>query len=185
MRYEQLASFCEACGKLGHEYKECGRGVYEEKELKFKNWLYAEPPPRNMGGGFNTMRGGRTSRGRGFGRGPGRGIYKSTEEDVEHELYDTGTSPKKPGDVIMAEKNDGARKRLAMEAVAKEDELADPKNQIVPVEKGVEHMSEESDENRCTSLDSKGNKKARTKTNGENQNLELLAGSLEGCRQSQ
>jgi hypothetical protein len=39
VRYEKLSFFCEACGKLGHGYKECGRGVYEENEIKFKRWL--------------------------------------------------------------------------------------------------------------------------------------------------
>lgn len=31
VRYEKLARFCKHCGKIGHEFKECGTWVYDKK----------------------------------------------------------------------------------------------------------------------------------------------------------
>ncbi|KAE8775400.1 hypothetical protein D1007_52084 [Hordeum vulgare] len=44
VRYEKLARFCKACGIIGHDHKECGNGVYAESDLKFGDYLYADPP---------------------------------------------------------------------------------------------------------------------------------------------
>jgi hypothetical protein len=182
VRYEKLAFFCEACGKLGHGFKECGRGVYEEKDLKFKKWLYADPPRTSFGGGFSGNRGGgRLGRG-GLGRGMGRGM-STYDDDESDDLKDTGTSPKKPIDTNMADVNTTARKRVNFGDADPETEEENT-GQLVVKDTDM-NTGETPDDSSTSSVDSKGNKRARTKRNGNTQNLEKLAGSLEGCRQSQ
>jgi hypothetical protein len=182
VRYEKLAFFCQACGRLGHGYKECGRGVYEEKDLKYKEWLYADNLPRtNNGNAFNRNRGGgRMGRG-GLGRG-GRGNPQEVEEDDTDELKDTGTSPIKTRDIVMRDQSLNGRKRLNFD---KDNEAAVINGQLVVANPTYVVMPEETDENNSSSVDSKGNKRAK-KDRAENNNKSgNLAGSLEGCRQSQ
>lgn len=54
-KYERLPTFCFACGKIGHQLKECeecleddedGYEGVEEKELPFEPWLRASPLPK-------------------------------------------------------------------------------------------------------------------------------------------
>jgi hypothetical protein len=181
VRYEKLAFFCEACGKLGHGFKECGRGVYEEKDLKFKRWLYADPPRTGFGGGFSGNRGGGGLGRGGLGRGRGRSMPTYDDEEGD-ELKDTGTSPIKPMDTNTLDATTNARKRINFGGNDPEEE-AEQTGQLVV--KDVDMTTGESaDESSTSSVDSKGNKRAK-KGNGNKQNLEKLAGSLEECRQSQ
>ncbi|KAK1644040.1 hypothetical protein QYE76_061845 [Lolium multiflorum] len=142
VKYEKLGLICYACGLIGHDHKECGIGVYEEKELKYGEWIYVNPPssrqrgPSGLRGGLRGGRaghgdsiGGRTvgmdafGRGRGGGIvGGGRGSYVDwrvhperdtrSKDKGDKDLMDTATSPAKPGDIVMSEAEKSAKKRL-------------------------------------------------------------------------
>ncbi|KAM0883230.1 hypothetical protein ACQ4PT_031785 [Festuca glaucescens] len=183
VRYEKLAFFCEACGILGHGYKECGRGVYEEKELKFKKWLYADMPPRNnFRGGFSGSRGGGRMGKGGFGRGTGRGVSMDADEEEVEELKDTGTSPRKPVDTTMTDGNPNARKRVDFDEKEPAKEVNNGQIVVLNNTDIVMNTGEETYENSTSSVDSKGNKRAKKGDERNKQNLETLAGSLKGCR---
>jgi hypothetical protein len=151
VKYEKLGILCFACGLIGHTYKECGEGVYEEKDLKYGDWIHVFPgrgrgsiPIRGSGaipgrGGFRgepydnsfgLHRGAGTGRGRGApgGFGQGRGQYADWRAHPErntgrHEsdLEDTASSPIKSTDVHMSEAEKKAKKRLAFETNAEEN----------------------------------------------------------------
>jgi hypothetical protein len=141
-KYEKLGLICYASGLIGHDYKECGIGVYEEKELKYGEWIYVNPPSsrqRGSSGLRGGLRGGRVGpvgstggrtvgmeafrRGHGGGFvGGGRGSYvdwrvhpernTKSNDKGDKELMDTATRPTKPDDVIMSEAEKSAKKRL-------------------------------------------------------------------------
>jgi hypothetical protein len=127
VKYEKLGLLCYACGLIGRDYKECGEGVFEEKDLKFGEWIYVTPPSSRSrgsvvlrGGGL----GGRGGLGRGetmSGRGHGRGGYVDWREhperknSVDKDLEETAASPIKKGDVVMAEADGATKRRLAFE----------------------------------------------------------------------
>jgi hypothetical protein len=128
VKYVKIGILCFACGQLGHEYKECGTGVFEQKQLKWGDWIHASPfgrghtapnrvelrgpPPggRGRGGGMSDT----------FGRGVGNYVdWRDHPElrrpTVDGDLRDTATSPVKTGDVVMTEAEKAARKHLAFE----------------------------------------------------------------------
>jgi hypothetical protein len=137
VKYEKLGQVCYACGLIGHDSKECGLGIYEEKNLKYGDWIYANPAGRGRGlgnrGGGRGSNGGRmgfndgVGRGRGgFGEGLGGGhaAYVDWREHPEKkgnmaaedkDLADTATSPIKTKDIIMSEVDKNAKRRLAFE----------------------------------------------------------------------
>jgi hypothetical protein len=182
LRYEKLAGFCSVCGLLGHEFKECGHGVYEEKDHKFREWLYADPPRPSGRGDYGAVRGGRGNRGRGSGRSRDSVFYRGNgrSEEESEELKDTGTSPNKVADMVLDKVGEiGVRKRLNMDG----QDLG--KDGLLRLTDGSSLGTMEEEDSDTTSVDSQGNKRAKKTNNCELNPNEILAGSLEGCRQTQ
>jgi hypothetical protein len=139
VKYEKLGMICFTCGLIGHDYKECGAGVFDEKDLKYGEWIYVNPPSsrgRDLGGlrggfrgghgglGFGecASTGGMEGAGRGLGMvfaGRGHGTFVDWREHPERhakqpgvgdrELMDTATSPNKVADVHMSDVEKNAK----------------------------------------------------------------------------
>ena len=116
---------CFACGLVGHIYKECGTGVFDEKKLG--DWIRADDWRGRGGNSFHggLRGGGMTMQGSWkhlVQSSAGQGEYfdwrnhpeNRTKEDNE-ELKDTASSPVKPVDQHMLEMEKNAKKRLAFE----------------------------------------------------------------------
>ena len=92
VRYEKLAKFCKLCGLIGHDHKECGPGVHDEKELKFGDWIYADAPnkPRPEH---------RATRASGYEPNkvatPKMDMNASVQDPIDPEVTDTASSPVK------------------------------------------------------------------------------------------
>ncbi|KAK1614641.1 hypothetical protein QYE76_020158 [Lolium multiflorum] len=199
VKYEKLGQLCYACGLIGHEYKECGDGVYEEKDLKFGDWIYANGrgrgtyPRGSSRGGFGGARGreGGFASGRGGyaqdnGRGRGFVDWRNHPEkkgtvnmsQVDPELLDTASSPVKQGDEVMTEAEKLAKRRLNFG-----DERGKKGLEIVPSNMLIDGTGDLPDQEKESSSDSKRQKK----TDGapiSNQN-EGSAASLEDDRRAQ
>ncbi|KAE8772657.1 protein transport protein sec24 [Hordeum vulgare] len=110
VRYEKLARFCKACGIIGHDHKECGNGVYVESDLKFGDYLYADPSGK-FKSDWEPSR-------------PDKPVPVSpaakvpTDKGVaaiDRELKDTASSPVKKDTSLAMEVDKSARKRLLVE----------------------------------------------------------------------
>lgn len=176
VRYEKLARFCKHCGKIGHEHKECGLGVYTAKELKFGDWLYADLPNMN----------------RAEIRGGGRGFAPPPAASVDEDLTDTATCPSKNLAAVLVpagqgidnhvnmsmDEDKGVRKRLLLGGVQVKCQ-GEAKEPLLAITSGVGDDIQNS-----SPTSSSDGKRARTVLNSGD-DIHNLAGSHEESRREQ
>lgn len=183
VRYEKLARFCKFCGLVGHEFKECGTGLHETKDLKFGDWLYADRINRNRverdAGSWKNTSGARGSTQEKGGRG-GAVLEQGKDglDGCDDDLKDTGSSPRKEDSVEHMELDWMSRKRLNLGDAAKvgNENLSGQAVLALTDGKGEDLK----DDSPSSSTSSK-----RAKKDNIDNDKNLSAGSLEGRRREQ
>ena len=49
VKYEKIPRFCAFCGRMGHDYLECGSGEHLEKDLQYRDWMVAPSEQWHLG----------------------------------------------------------------------------------------------------------------------------------------
>ncbi|KAI5002913.1 hypothetical protein ZWY2020_027563 [Hordeum vulgare] len=170
VRYKKLARFCKACGIIGHDHKECGNGVYEERDLKFGDYLYADPP-----GKFKTDWEPSWSD-KTVPDPPAAKVSADKGVSAIHrELKDSASSPLKKDTSLAMEVDKSARKRLLVEQDEVVVHAQDGKMLLIIDGKDTSNL-----ESPSTSSDSKRAKKDDAQSDSDN----LSAGSQVERRQA-
>ncbi|KAE8772975.1 hypothetical protein D1007_54944 [Hordeum vulgare] len=113
VRYGKLARFCSACGIIGHEHKECGNGVFAQKDLKFGYFMYADPPMR-VRSYWEHNRSGRKINN---DISTPKSVGGKGEDMDDGEIKDIASSPLKPPTSLGMDLGKSSRKRLNMDGV--------------------------------------------------------------------
>ena len=200
LKYEKFPKFCGACGQFGHMYTECGTGEHQIAKLKWGDWLRADWETwhgrRNFSGFRGSDAGGRRG-GRDSGRrGRGQTPYSdwrlhpernaATEKESE-EMKDTASSPIKPVDSVMTDKEKSAKKRLALEDVDDLSPMECVGNELVAVNNAIKASIGPYNSTNGTD-EAKGSEqtKRRKGDSGTSQNQSNSSvGSFDECRREQ
>lgn len=173
VRYEKLARFCSVCGLIGHDVKECGTGVHEDKNKKFGAWLYADTlnKPR-----FEDQ----------FGRNNGSKPDENMSQPkntgkakVDPEVMDTASSPSKFGMSHM-HVDPSVRKRLALEV---ENSAKGEQQVVTPL--GMLALTQGNGEDGDVNSPSSSSNSKRARIGSEGVSGDRSAASLEEDRRTQ
>jgi hypothetical protein len=159
IKFEKMPRFCGSCGFIGHSHLECGTCEHIEANLKWGDFLRADwetwrgrSYPGNHGGtqrgrgGQAEFAGEHAGRGRGRDQRGGRNIpsswrhnalpYVEDHEQQEDPLADTGSSPVKPGDTNMTDRDSmesGVKRRLLLDNPVEENTMLEKENALALV----------------------------------------------------
>ncbi|XBH77044.1 hypothetical protein VPH35_103581 [Triticum aestivum] len=170
VRYEKLAKFCKFCGRIGHDFKECGTGIHAANDLRFGDWLYADPPnfTQPMGGARASAQ-----------RSPMPGGVPEAGKKGD-DLKDTTTSPLMTPGIIAMNVDMNSRKRLNVDeketinATLVNDASRPLLLSNKPYAEGDVLSPTSSQDSKCAKIDDVSEGKSNT-----------LADPLVGCRRAQ